>query len=226
MVDQILAKSGEITWSKEYELQANGLVCKGMQIVVPPDKEIQTQIVRANHDEPIAGHPSPEKTIELVKRRFYWPDMEKWITEYVQSCKDCQKNKARRGKMQPPLEPLSIPTGPWEHITMDFITGLLQTTSGKNAILTVIDRFSKMAIFIPCLDTTDSIGTANLVAKHVYAKHGVLRIITTDRGPQFVSKLTKNIYEALHITAAVSTAYHPQTDGQSERANQEIEQYL
>ena len=226
LTDKILAESYKIEWDNEYTIQPNGLTCRGKQIVVPPNEEIKTMITRTNHDEPMAGHPGPEKTIELVQRRFYWPKMREWITEYVQSCEECQKNKARRGKTQPPLEPLPVPEGPWEHITMDFITGLPETKNGQNAILTVVDRFSKMAIFIPCKDTTDSIQTAQLLAKHVYSKHGIPKVITTDRGPQFVSKVTKEIYNLWNITAAVSTAYHPQTDGQSERMNQEVEQFL
>lgn len=226
LVDQIIKKGKDIEWVAEYEIQPNGLICKGSQIVVPPDDEIKTQIVQANHDAPLAGHPGPAKTIELVKRRFYWPDMDTWITEYVQSCDECQRTKTRRGKTQPPLAPLELPNEPWEHITMDFVTGLPQATTGVNTILTVVDRFSKMAVLISCQDTTNSADTARLLMRHVYTKHGIPKIITTDRGPQFVSSFTKHIYQFLQITPATSTAYHPQTDGQSERMNQEMEQYL
>ena len=226
LVEQIIEKSKLITWKEDYDLQPNGLIHHGGRIVVPPDEDIKAQIVRANHEVPLAGHPGPEKTIELVRRRFSWPDMNKWITEYVQSCDECQRNKARRGKTQPPLQPLEIPSSPWEHITADFVTGLPVVESGENAILTVVDKFSKMAIFIPCRDTTDSKQTASLMIKYVYSKHGIPKRITTDRGPQFASKFTKHVYEMLNITPAMSTAYHPQTDGQSERMNQELEQYL
>ena len=82
--------------------------------------------------------------------------MDEWIKEYVQSCEDCQKNKARRGKTQPLLQPLAIPNEPWEHITMDFITGLPKAPTGEDTILTVVDKYTRMAIFIPCTEKTDS----------------------------------------------------------------------
>ena len=225
-IDQIIEKNHLIEWEEGYDVHPSGVTKRGNQIVIPPDEELKAMIAQANHSVPLAGHPGPEKTIELIKRRFYWPKMDEWIKEYVQSCNECQQHKARRGKTQPPLEPLAIPEGPWEHITMDFITGLPEVESGENAILTVVDKFSKMAIFIPCKDTTDSKETANLLIKYVYSKHGIPKRVTTDRGPQFASKFTKHVYEMLGITPAMSTAYHPQTDGQSERMNQELEQYL
>ena len=174
----------------------------------------------------MAGHPGPEKTIELVKRNFYWPGMSNFITTYVQSCETCQRVKAPRGKVQPPLQPLPVPPRPWAHITADFITGLPKTKRGNNAIFVIVDRFSKMGIFLPCKDTVNSEDTANFIMKHVITKYGLPLRFTSDRGPQFASKFTKEICKMLGIEMAMSTAYHPQTDGQTERVNQELEQYL
>ena len=108
---------------------------------------------------------------------------------------------------------------------MDFITGLPES-QGKTAILVVIDRFSKMGIFIPCTNETNSQDLAEMLLQHVFTKHGLPKKITSDRGLQFVSKFTQEAYKAMGIENATSTAYHPQTDGQTERQNQELEAYL
>ena len=141
--------------------------------------------------------------------------MKKDIKEYVETCETCQGVKTRRGKTQPPLKPLEIPAGPWEWITMDFITGL-PLSNGYSAILVVVDHFSKQAIFIPCQTSTTSIDLAEILLQHVFTKHGLPKKITSDRGLQFVSKFTQEVYKAMGIENATSTAYHPQTDGQTE----------
>ena len=151
--------------------------------------------------------------------------MKQKISDYVDTCDTCQRNKTRRGKTQPPLKPLEVPTRPWAHITMDFITGLPES-EGYNAILVVVDRFSKMGIFIPCTEKTDSKKTAKMLLDNVFTKHGLPDKITSDRGPQFTSNFTNEVYKAMNIENALSTAHHPQTDGQSERVNQELELYL
>ena len=213
------------------KLIPGGMVLRNKRMVVPPDdKSIpgimkRTEIYQLYHDSVMAGHPGLEKTLDGIKRLYWWPNMRQDIKEYVETCEVCQRTKHRRGKTQPPLQPLAIPTRPWEWITMDFITGLPES-QGKTAILVVVDRFSKMGIFIPCVNETNSQNLAEMLLEHVFTKFGLPNKVTSDRGPQFVSKFTKDIYQALGIENATSTAYHPQTDSQTERVNQELEQYL
>ena len=123
------------------------------------------------------------------------------------------------------LHPLPIPDGPWKSISLDFIVDL-PPSEGFDAILTVVDRFTKMAHFIPCTKTTNSEETANMVMREVFRHHGLPDDIISDRGPQFISKFWKHLMEALKVSCKLSSSYHPQTDGQTERTNQTLEQYL
>ena len=108
---------------------------------------------------------------------------------------------------------------------MDFI-GPLPESAGYDFILNIVDRFSKFIVLVPCNSTIDSLGLAKLLHDHVFSRFGIPRRIISDRGPQFASNFTKELAKILGIELAISTAYHPQSDGQSERMNQEIEKYL
>ena len=139
-----------------------------------------------------------------------------------------QKSKSSRDGYSGLLNPLPIPDRPWTDISIDFVTGLPES-KGHNAILMVVDRFSKMHHYIPC--TTDEEGTtaeetARMLIKHVWKVHGLPTTIISDRGPQFVSLVWKSLCVMLGIKAKLSTAFHPETDGQSEISNQEMERYL
>lgn len=152
--------------------------------------------------------------------------MNKEITDIVQSCDTCQRTKARRGKVQPPLQPLPVPQKPWEEITIDFVTGIPATKAKHDAILVVVDRLSKMARFIPTTKTANTEETAHLLVRNIFCLWGRPKIVISNRGPQFASKLMGYITNTVGTERKLSTAYHPQTDGQTERVNQEMEQYL
>ena len=217
----------ELEWTKEEEMRyRKDEESQLRKVAVPNNEATKAEIMKIYHDSPIAGHPGIAKTIEIVERDHYWPGMREWITEYVKTCEVCQRSKVPRGKTKPPLQPLEVPEGPWTHITADFVTGLPITERGYNAVLTIVDRFTKWATFVPCTDEVNSEATARLFVDNIYTMFGMPTKITTDRGPQFSSKFMTADYEMLGITPALSTAYHPQTDGQSERVNQELEQYL
>ena len=183
-------------------------------------------MVRRYHDAPSAGHAGPEKTLERIGRIYWWPGIAKEVTEIVQSCDTCQKTKARRGLVQPPLQPLPVPNAPWEEITMDFVTGIPPTERKHDAILVVVDRLSKMARFLPTVKMASTETTAQLLVDHIFCLFGRPKVVVSDRGPQFASKLMGYIANAIGFDQKLSTAYHPQTDGQTERVNQELEQYL
>ena len=154
--------------------------------------------------------------------------MQKDVIRFVRNCRTCQRSKAPRDKYNELLHPLPIPTERWQDISMDFITGLPEV-NGRNAILTVVDRLSKERHFLPCTaldEGTSAEATAGLLIEGVFRLHGLPRTIVSDRGPQFTSDIWKAFCKRLGITSKLSTAFHPQTDGQTERANQDVERQL
>jgi len=190
-----------------------------------PTQELRERVMKDNHDNPMSGHPGIGRTLGLVKRTFYWPSMENDITTYVKGCESCQRNKIIHQKRRTELRPHDIPDQPWESISVDLI-GPIPESKGHNAILAVIDRYSKM---IRLILTTTELTSSDLVTIYrdqIWKLHGLPKKITSDRGPQFASKLMKDLCIALGIQRNLSTAYHPQTDGQVERSHQETEAFL
>jgi transposase InsO family protein len=147
------------------------------------------------------------------------------IRDYVQACYACARSKAKRHAPYGFLKSLPIPTRPWDDITMDFITGL-PDSQGYDSVLIVVDRLTKMAIYLPTTKKVTSEELARLYVKHVFSKHGIPKTIVSDRGTQFDSAFWREFTKILGADSRYSTAYHPQTDGQTERVNQELESYL
>ncbi|MBW0512353.1 hypothetical protein O181_052068 [Austropuccinia psidii MF-1] len=195
------------------------------RVVIPSNEEIQLNILQKRHDSPLAGHPGQEKTLKLIKRDFYWAGMNKFIKDYVTSCHQCSRNKNIYHKKFGLLKPLQIPSGPWNSLSMDFITQFPFSNS-FDSILVVVERFSKMAIFIPTWGTITSLDLAQIFIYHVFSKHGLPASIVSDRGSLFVSSFWTQLCQQLKISRDISTAFHPKTDGQTERVNQILQQYL
>ncbi|KAF8676527.1 hypothetical protein AX14_004875 [Amanita brunnescens Koide BX004] len=172
-----------------------------------------------------AGHPGVAKTLELITREFWWPNMKKDVENYIKGCHICQTVKPDRRPKAAPLQPNEIPDEPWEVISVDLI-GPLTPSKGKDMILVIVDRFSKKAYFLLTNTTITSQGVANLYKEHIFKEHGLPKKVISDRGPQFISGFMKGLYTQLGIMANPLTAYHPQMDGQTERVNQELEEYL
>lgn len=194
-------------------------------LIYIPKNSIKLSIMKSHHDSPTSGHFGHAKTFELISRDYYWPNMRRYIREYIQSCDVCNRNKTPRHKPAGPLHPLPIPDTPWSSVSFDFIVEL-PMSSGHNAIFVVVDRFTKMAHFIPTTTTITAEGTADLYLQHVFRIHGFPKDIVSDRGPQFTSKFWSRLMELCDVKQNLSTAYHPQSDGQTERVNQVLEQYL
>ena len=171
------------------------------------------------------GHPGIEKTQEIIQRDFWWPQMKNDLTKYIKACQKCQRAKPDRTKRAAPLHPHNIPEGPWEVISVDLM-GPLPESQGYDMIMVVVDRFSKYAYFLPTNATVTSKGIARLFINHVFRDHGFPIKVISDRGTQFVSRFMKELYGALGIKGNPSTAYHPQTDGQTEHVNQEVKEFL
>jgi len=186
---------------------------------------LRQTVFRALHSSPTAGHPGRDATLELIRRDYYWPGLRSNIEEWVRNCDICQRTKALRHKPHGELKPVDPVTERWKVVTTDFITGL-PSCRGSDAIWTATDKGTKMVHLAPTVTTLDSEGSQHLYLDRVWKLHGTQAKIITDRGPQFASRFTKDIHKHLGIQTALSTAYHPQTDGQSERTNQEVEQVL
>lgn len=148
------------------------------------------------------------------------------IAKYVQACAFCQLNKASNAKPAGLLQPLPTPADRWLEVTMDFITELPCTSRGFDAVIVMFDRFSKMVRFAPCTKDTNTVDTAKLFIQHVFANHGIADIIIFDRDARFTSQLWQDLQSQLGTKHKLSTAFHPQIDGQTERVNRVLEENL
>ena len=195
------------------------------RLYIPADPALHLQVIRSRHDAPAAGHPRREKTFELLSREYYWPLMRKDVERYVANCHTCRRIKPRRHALHGTLFPLPVPDHPWRDISIDFVVGLPES-EGYNAIWVVVDRLSKQRHFVPCSASIDAAGLANLFIRHVFRLHGLPDSITSDRGPQFASHFWTHLCHCLGIQPRLSTAFHPETDGQTERINAAMEEHL
>jgi transposase InsO family protein len=220
-----LRKSGVKSLRSEEWSEEDGLLCFRGRVYVPNDPELRRRIVAQHHDTHVAGHPGRWKTHELVSRNYWWPQMSRYIGTYTSTCDLCLRTKIRRQSPLGELHPIPVPEVRWETISVDFIVEL-PMAHGYDAIMCVVDSLSKRAHFIPTNTTLTSLGTARLFLHNSWKLHGLPRSVISDRGPQFVSEFTRELYRLLGIQLSATTAYHPQADGQTERVNQELEQYL
>ncbi|SJL01309.1 uncharacterized protein ARMOST_04629 [Armillaria ostoyae] len=190
--------------------EKDSLLYYDKRIYIPQDSAVRGKVISHCHDHITAGHPGIKKTKELILRDYWWPKLKKDVETYVQGCKTCVRTKASTQARRAPLHPNEIPSEPWTHISVDMITGLI-LCKGFDAILVIVDCFSKAIIPIACKTTLSSEGWAKILH---------------NKRAKFVSKFLQDLYKMLNIKGNASTAFHPQTDGQMECANQEIEKYL
>ncbi|GJP60702.1 hypothetical protein CLOP_g17914 [Closterium sp. NIES-67] len=188
--------------------------------------KIWVLLLEEYHDVLYAGHFGRNKTLTGIAKHYYWPHLTEDVHKFVTSCNTCQRMKSSTQKKAGLLQPLPILDQPWQVVSLDFITGLPPTTSGHDAILVVIDKFSKMGHFIPTHTTAHTEETAQLFVRYIISQHGIPTTLISDRDPKFTSKFWKELMSLLRTKLAMSSAYHPQTDGQTERLNQIVEQLL
>ncbi|KAJ3703272.1 hypothetical protein LUZ61_006977 [Rhynchospora tenuis] len=182
-------------------------------------------IIQALHDSAIGGHSGINVTYHKVKKLFYWPSLKQSIHDYVSSCHKCQLNKGENVLYPGLLQPLPIPDGAWQSVGLDFITGLPRSR-GKDVILVVIDRLTKYGHFIPLTHPFTAATIAQVFLDNVYKLHGLPQNLVSDRDPLFTSAFWRELMTKIGVQLNLSTAYHPQSDGQTERLNQCLEQYL
>jgi transposase InsO family protein len=193
---------------------------------VPQGKGLRQRILESEHDTKVAGHMGQDKTIELIRRNFWWPKMNEHIIEFVRGCPECQRNKASHHQPYGLLSPLELPYAPWQSIAMDFITDL-PLSEGCDQLWVIIDRFTKMAHFVPLpVNGKTATDLARIFAREIWKHHGLPTDIISDRDSRFTSAVWTEFLRLLGIRPRMSTAFHPQTDGQTERLNQTVEAYL
>lgn len=210
---------------RQYAIR-DGLLTKRGRIVVPDVHSLKLDVLDSLHDGRVNAHPGQKKTFAMVSRHYDFPGMRNFVNVYVRGCHGCTRDKSTHHKRYGKLQPLPIPDRPWQSISMDAIVKL-PLSSGCDSILTVVDRFSKMAHFIPFKEQGfDAPALARLFQHHIFRLHGVPADIVSDRGATFNSKFWRAFTSGLGTKCNFSTAFHPQTDGQTERVNQIVEQYL
>src|SRR5664279_264785 len=161
-----------------------------------------------------------------LRQRFWWTRMKREIAQFVAECDVCRRVKAEHQRPAGTLRPIAVPEWKWDEVGMDFITGFPKSQKGNNAIWVVIDRLSKVAHFLPVRDDIRASQLADLYVSRIVHLHGVPLRIISDRGSLFVSKFWQSFQNAMGTRLSFSTAYHPQTDGQTERVNQILEDML
>ena len=195
------------------------------RIYVPNNKDIKEEILKEYHDPADIGHPGQHRMQELIKRTYWWPGLKEDVKKYVQGCVKCQQNKVQHQKKAGKLHPLEIPEGPWQDISIDMI-GPLPRSNEMDAILVIVDCFTKMIRLKATTTSLSSERVAKIYKDKIWKIHGIPKMVLSDRGPQFASKFMEDLTRVLGTKRKLSTAYHPQTDGQTERINQEIGTFL
>lgn len=206
----------------------NGRVYWRDRLYVPDHDELKTQIMYRSHNSALAGHPGRTKTIDLIQRSYWWPRLTQEVAAYVKACELCVRTKSPRSSPAGFLQPLPVPFRAWSDISVDYITPLPKSEHHGQTfqhIVVVVCRLTKMRHFIPTVGLTAE-ELADSFLSRIYCLHGSPDNIISDRGSQFVSEFWKHFSERLGVTLKHSSAFHPETDGQTERLNAVLEQYL
>ena len=194
------------------------------ELVIPNDDKIRTELLQWAHDQ--AGHLGKHATMNRLKGVVWWRGITTDVEKFVSTCARCIQSKHSTQTMKANLMPLPVPSAPWQSISVDFITGLPTSKAGHNAIAVWVDRFTKYKIFMPVTDTIKVQDFIRLFEKGVLTKHGTPLQIVSDRGSIFTSDLWSRYCKWHGISRSLSTAYHPETDGLTERENKTLGQML
>jgi hypothetical protein len=210
----------------DFSTRSDGTLLFRNRLVVPNIQMLRHEILEEAHSSAYAVHPGSTKMYRTLKEYYWWPNMKREIAAYVSRCLICQQVKAERQKPSGLQQPLQIPVWKWDHITMDFVYSLPRTRDGHDGIWVIVDRLTKSAHFLPVKKTYKLEKLAELYVSEIVRLHGVPESIVSDREPRFVSRFWKELQSALGTRLHFSTAFHPQTDGQSERTIQTLEDML
>ena len=208
----------------ECSLSSKGKVMFRNRLWVPNDEMLRTKMVQDTHDSRLCGHPGRENTAQILARQYFWPQMTQDIRRFVRNCDACGRNKAWRDIRQGFLKPLPVPNRIWSEISIDFIIDLPESNGCTNMVV-ITDRLGKGTICDGLKDITAET-VAKWFLRTFYRRHYLPRAIVSDRGTQFTGHLWTRVCNLLGIVRRLSTAFHPETDGATERMNQTVETYL
>jgi Integrase core domain. len=210
----------------EYRVRDDGILCLRNRVCVPNDKNLRRMIIDEAHSSLYAMHPGSTKMYRDLKEFYWWTGMKREIAECVSRCLTCQRVKVEHQKPAGLLQPLTIPEWKWENIAMDFVVGLPRSQKGYDSIWVIVDRLTKSAHFLPVKSTYPLERYAKLYIDEIVRLHGAPVSIVSDRDPRFTSRFWPCLQSALGTKLTMSTAFHPQTDGQLERTIQILEDML
>ncbi|WCJ39071.1 Transposon Tf2-6 polyprotein [Euphorbia peplus] len=216
-------KSGSRT---DFSLRDDGTLMKCGRLCVPDIEALKREIMEEAHCSAYALHPGSTKMYRTLKENYWWHGMKKDVAEFVARCLVCQQVKAEHQSPSGLLQPLPIPEWKWEHITMDFVSSLPRTQRGHDSVWVIVDRLTKSAHFLPVRVDYSLDKLAGIYVNEVVRLHGVPLSIVSDRDPRFTSQFWQSLHRALGTRLKFSTSFHPQTDGQSERTIQTLEDML
>ncbi|GJV39954.1 putative reverse transcriptase domain-containing protein [Tanacetum coccineum] len=220
------AKFPEAIRTEKLEPRTDGTLCLNGRSWLPCYGDLRTVIMHESHKSKYSIHPGSEKMYQDVKKLYWWPNMKADIATYVSKCLTCAKVKAEHQRQSGLLVQPEIPQWKWDNITMDFVTKLPKSSQGYDTIWVIVDRLTKSAIFIPMKETDPLEKLARMYLKEVVTRHGIPVSIICDRDPRFASNFWRSLQKALGTSLDMSTVYHPQTDGQSERTIQTLKDML
>jgi len=210
----------------EFTEDEHGTIWFRKRICVPDVEHLHEMILKEAHDSAYSIHPGSTKMYQDLKQRYWWYGMKRDVAAHVALCDVCQRVKAEHQRPAGLLQPLKVPKWKWEEIGMDFIVGLPRTKDGYDSIWVIVDRLTKVAHFIPVKTTYTGARLAELYMSRIVCLHEVPKKIVSDRGTQFTSQFWQKLHESMDTKLNFSSAYHPQTDGQTERTNQVLEDML
>jgi hypothetical protein len=214
---------GKYDWQQD----TNGLWRDNkLRLIIPPTDKLRTAVMSACHDSVFSGHFGATRTTALINRLFHWPGIDKEVKQYCSTCQTCQMVKSVNFKPIGRLQPLPVPEFKWGDVSVDMITDLPVTERGFDSILVFVDRLTKMCHIVPCNKTMDAVQFCQLFSSNIIRLHGVPTRLVSDRGSIFTSRFTQGVLTDLECWQQFSTAYHPQSDGQTERFNRVAEDVL
>lgn len=222
--ERLIRLSAGDTGEADFQLK-DGLIRFRGRIWIGSDRETQAQLVRSLHDSAVGGHSGFHATYHRVKRLFAWTGMKQTVQQFVRECVTCQRAKTERCPPAGLLQPLDTPAQPWEVITLDFIEGLPRSAN-HDTILVIVDKFSKFSHFIALKHPFTALDVAKAYMAQVFSIHGLPQAIVSDRDRIFTSTLWQELFRLSQTELRLSSSYHPQSDGQTERVNQCLEAYL
>jgi Integrase zinc binding domain len=206
-------------------MKKDGLLFVKQGRLCVPDGSTRLVLMHDHHDAIVSGHLGVAKTLDRLSRNFTWPSTFAQVTAYVSTCDRCQRDKSSNQRPTGLFQPLEVPDEPWAHVSMDFVMSL-PPSGGFDAILVVVDKLSKSIVLNPTHTVVTAKKTARLCFNQVYCRHGLARKFISDLDVRFTGSFWQELHRLLQVKLAVSSSFHPETDGQTERANQTMEEMV